>query len=265
MAKQSCLDALQDQYRLPDALKLEAYETISKSTRATFKQAMALWAWRWQNLNSSTSLTTQKTSLNLALGSANQNLSLNLTLRPLDFVVIILDGNYQAQARLMSLILLPTLCGVKNIQALILGTPSKEVCFTLELTGVEDAFLLPKDELKHFSESLPGFGGLISLTQIPHIDLPLIFKEEREPIICLDEPALFDLEQIHFFHGTHLEEHIRPETDLVFTSKTKAQELMHDKTLGPILCLTPGCEGYWHYPKLTAANFLIQQELITTS
>ena len=253
------LDAWIEKYRLPDGARRETYETVSSKTRATFKQAMAIWTWRFHELSSSYQTNNQKTALKIALTGTHQNLSLNLALRAMDFVVIVVDENYPAAARLMSLILLPTLCGVKNIYAVIIGnSPSKEIIFTLEMTGVLDAILLKKADLEKFCQSLTGFGGILSLMpEIPPNNMPIIFQEKRKPIICLDEPD-------QFFHGNlELEKTLRSETDLLLTSKKKACEIILQEKFQHLLCLTPGFEGYWHYHNLSPAAFLSSQEIIS--
>ncbi|MBQ7586111.1 MAG: hypothetical protein IJU40_07680 [Desulfovibrionaceae bacterium] len=266
MVANNLLNEILKDHRIPDHPKMAAYEHISPKFRTILKQALAWHSWSFKILYPSLTPSHHLNRLSYALESENQGLGYKITRRPLDWLTLVIEADYKATARLTAAAILPLLCGIKNIYAVFLeDLPPEAALLSLELTGLEESLIMPKNSLEAFLNSLPGNGGILALTN----SLPtscakwLLFQESAPPRICLHYPELFDTKLLHFLHGeVEFNFSLDLQTDLLITSKAEAQNFKEEQSYQRLLLVTPGCEGYWRYINLNPQIFCQEQETL---
>ncbi len=245
-----------DSRRVPEALFGEAYEEVSPNPKALLKcgiQCAFAVLGREQSFSR-----TQSTD-------ASAGICRDTVARPVDWTLLLVDGECRAAARLAAAALLPRLAGVEDVAAIAIGGPPPPTCLvSLELAGIEDFFVLTDDELADYLSSLEGCGRICCLAQTAPASLAgqSVLFTDRKPSLALLTPEAFDTETLTLMHG------FVPETpgkdtdwthfDAVFANEAGCKRLISDPDCHIPLILSPGFEGFWLHPA-RPADFLMKK------
>lgn len=250
-------------YRLDDSQIASAYESIAPQLRAVIKTGLALAHMYFGEVTE----TRYDTVHNHHLGFWRAT-----RMRPVPWAIVAFTARYAAAARLAAACVAAMLGGVPLVGAVCVGgTPTKEALVSLELSGVEDIFVLNAAQFEALlSTTVPAPGRLV-LLHTGELDMVaekfraqgmLCFEERRMPLLALPEPDLFDNAAISFAQAeayTSIRQNVMPEkADAVYLSPTKAHAACMDWASAPPLLLTPGCEGFWLHSGLTPSSFHVQ-------
>ena len=256
--------------RLDDTLAAQAYEATPAPLRAAIKTGLAL-----THMHFGESTTSQRNEeRNAHLGFWRRSIS-----HPAPWAVIAFTPAYAAAARLAAACMPALLGGVPLVGAVCVdGAPSQNALVTLELTGVEDIFVMDSAGLcTLLEETQPGPGRLVLLHNgeldavagaARALELPL-YEERRSPVLCLPKPEAFDLEALAFAQAEALESALdsllRLTPDATYLTPVAALGHCRQRRTGPFPysgapALTPGCEGFWLHPGLTPDFFRVQRQ-----
>ena len=245
--------------RLDDALADNAYETTPPSWRAAIKTGLALAHLHFGQHTGKRWSATDETQAGFWARDCEM---------PAPWVIIAFTPAYDAAARLAAACIPAILAGVPLIAAVCVdGTPQKSVLVSLELTGIEDIFLLDQKALcTLLQEMLPHTGRLVALhtgelrpvLQVAqHIGLRC-FEENHPPALSLPQPECFDPELLAFAHGktalTTSHNNQQPEA-VYLPNPAEACEATPFQTHEAFLTIMPGCEGFWLHHSLTPQFF----------
>ncbi len=264
--------------RLDDSLAANAYEETPPAYRAAIKTGLAL---AHMHFGSSTGQG-RETRNDERLGFWREHEH-----RAAAWTVIAFPPSYAAAARLAAACISPILADVPLLGAVCVGgTPHPSALVSLELSGVENIFVLDAPGLHALLEQCgPGPGRLLLLhagelaqtvgfarslglpcwqeDQPPTLLLPPAEKEEMPGTSA--EAQVFDLEALAFAQaGARFIQNAappqtmgmapsRPDAHYVLSGPAQHAARCREKSAPsspPLLTLTPGCEGFWLHPGL---------------
>jgi len=256
--------------RLDDALAAAAYEATPAHLRAAVKTGLAL-----AHMHFGESTASQRSEVrNTHLGFWRRAIS-----HPAPWAVIAFTPAYAAAARLAAACIPALLGGVPLVGAVCVGgAPAGNALVTLELTGVEDIFVMDSAGLcTLLEETQPGPGRLVLLHRgeldgvagaARALELPC-YEERRSPVLCLPKPEAFDLETLAFAQAealdAALDTSLRLTPDATYLAPVAALGHCRERRTGPFPysgapAFTPGCEGFWLHPGLTPDFFRVQRQ-----
>lgn len=197
---------------------------------------------------------------------------------PAPWAMLAFTPQYAAAARLTAACAPALLAGVPLVGAACVGgAPTSAALVSLELSGVEDIFLLNETGLcTLLEESQPGPGRLVLLHRgeldnvaraARALGLPC-YEERRAPALILPEPDAFDLDILSFAQADALEqalENSRPTLPAAVYLRPEAarghcKARSHDSfPYAGVLALSPGCEGFWLHAGLTPDFFMVSR------
>ncbi len=263
--------------RLDDSLAANAYEATPPAYRAAIKTGLAL---AHMHFGSSTGHG-RETRDDERLGFWREHEH-----HAAAWTVIAFPPSYAAAARLAAACMPPILADVPLVGAVCVGgTPHPSALVSLELSGVENIFVLDAPGLHALLEQCgPGPGRLLllhagELTQTAGfartLGLPC-WQEDQPPTLLLPptdaaemsdtgaEVQAFDVKALAFAQaGAHFVQnaaHSKPDAQYVFYRPARHASCCHKKstqTGAPLLALTPGCEGFWLHPGLNPNFFRV--------
>ncbi|MDR1658898.1 MAG: hypothetical protein LBR94_00965 [Desulfovibrio sp.] len=254
--------------RLDDALAAQAYEAASPQCRAALKSGLAL---AFMHFGASPGRTHE------TLQDAQRGYWRQTEAFPAPWAVVAFTPGYTAAARLAAACVPAHLAGVPLLGAACVGgEPSEQALTALELSGVEDIFVLDTANLcALLEESQPGPGRLVLLHEgeldgarraSRALSIPC-YEERHPPNLILPDRTAFDIELLAFAQGKALEQALEPvspvtPTALYLTSEAARGHCRHHRR-GPrhadSLALSPGCEGYWLHAGLTPDFFRVRR------
>ena len=139
--------------RLPDTLSGEAYEATPAHTRGWLKTTLAL----VQALHGFRPARTRTETLDTAAGFG---FTQEQSVAP--WAVVVLGPHCVSAVRLSALLMTARLAGIEELFAVCTTLPQRpELLTALELTGVEQLFLMDCTQLTQFLRELPSGGGRI--------------------------------------------------------------------------------------------------------
>ncbi len=265
----ACWPEWAEEARLDDALAASAYEGTPPSCRAALKTGLALAHMHFGQ--SPGCLREGRRDPHLGFWRYTASF-------PAPWAVLAFTPEYTAAARLTAACAPALLAGVPLVGAVCVGgAPASPALVSLELSGVEDIFLLDETGLcALLEESQPGPGRLVllhkgELDNVAHaartLGLPC-HEERRAPALNLPDPDAFDLNILAFAQGDALEQaleaaraplpaaiYLRPEA-----ARTHCKPQSHDPLpCAGALALSPGCEGFWLHAGLTPDFFMVSR------
>ena len=164
------------------------------------------------------------------------------------------------------------LAGVPLVAAACVdGLPQKAALVSLELTGIEDIFLLDQEKLCSLLQEMPSRHGRLVLLHAGELapvhqcarGLGLrCFEESRPPHLRLLHPENFDSGLLAFAQAdalhTGAQKNHPPEA--VLLAVEHGQHVPgHFCADDGLLTLTPGCEGFWLHPGLDPDFFRLRR------
>lgn len=253
--------------RLDDAAAAQAYEATPPACRAALKSGLALAHMHFGQSHGSLRQERRDTHLGFWRHGAAF---------PAPWAVVAFTPAYAAAARLAAACAPALLAGVPLTAAVCVGgSPSQEALVSLELTGVEDIFMLDATALcALLEESQPGPGRLVllhngeldSTSRVARLMGLPCYEERCSPILVVPEPEAFDLDVLAFAQGDALRQALqgrRPGRPAACYLNEKAAQA-HCAASPPApfsfaegLALTPGCEGFWLHDGLTPDFFTV--------
>ncbi len=250
-------------YRPDDNQIASAYESIVPQLRAVIKTGLALAHMYFGEVTE----TRCETVRNHHLGFWRAT-----HMRSVPWAIVAFTARYAAAARLAAACVAAQLGGVPLVGAVCVGgTPTKEALVSLELSGVEDIFVLNAAQLDALLATMVPAPGRLVLLHTGELDMiadtfraqgMLCFEERRMPLLAMPEPNLFDSTAISFAQAeayASIRQKVMPEkADAVYLSPKKAYAVCMEGASAPPLLLTPGCEGFWLHPGLTPSSFHVQ-------
>ncbi|MDR2744632.1 MAG: hypothetical protein LBB66_05485 [Desulfovibrio sp.] len=254
--------------RLDDALSAQAYEAAPPQCRTALKCGLALAFMHFGTCPGRTHETLQDTQR----GYWRQTEAF-----PAPWAIVAFTPGYTAAARLAAACVPAHLAGVPLLGAVCVGgIPSGQALTALDLSGVEDIFVLDAAGLcALLEESQPGPGRLVLLHEgeldsarrtSRALSIPC-YEERRPPNLVLPDRTAFNIELLSFAQGGALEQALEPANPvtpaaLSLTSKA-AQGHCRRHRHGPhhadSLALSPGCEGFWLHAGLTPDFFRVSR------
>ncbi|BAV92010.1 hypothetical protein [Candidatus Desulfovibrio trichonymphae] len=254
--------------RIDDAFAEQAYNATSPQCRAALKTGLALAFMHFgQSLGC---LRAERRDNHLGYW-------LHTTAFPAPWALVAFTPGFTAAARLAAACVPAQLAGVPLLGAVCVdGEASRQALVSLELSGVEDIFMLDTAGLFALLEEVQPSPGRLVLMHTGELSgarqtaralgIPC-YEESRPPSLVLPEPDAFDMNVLAFAQGSALEhtlEPAHPVTPAALYLADKAAlghcRLHHD---GPhyadSLALSPGCEGFWLHTGLTPDFFRVSR------
>ncbi|MDR2850655.1 MAG: hypothetical protein LBV65_01230 [Desulfovibrio sp.] len=258
-----------DTARLDDSLSAQAFEATPPACKAAIKTGLAL-AHMYFGQPAGHSHTERS--------SAHRGFWQHTDSFPAPWAVVAFTPDYTAAARLAAACAPALLAGVPRICAVCVGgAPSNAALVCLDLSGVEDIFLLDMPKLSALLEECqPSPGRLVllhngELDNAPARVLGIPCYEERwQPPLALPDPEAFDLQTLAFAHGRALENALEPVCQssvapaALYLKANAAQKHCRTQRPGQFysmapLTLAPGCEGFWLHNGLTPDFFRVER------
>ncbi|WP_298033508.1 hypothetical protein [uncultured Desulfovibrio sp.] len=255
--------------RLDDDLAAAAYEATPPSCRAALKTGLAL-----AHMHFGQSLGC------LREGRRDPHMGFwrHTASFPAPWAVLAFTPEYAAAARLTAACVPALLAGVPLVGAVCVGgAPHSAALVSLELSGVEDIFLLDETGIcSLLEESQPGPGRLVLLHKgelenlaraARMLDLPC-YEERRAPALILPNPDAFDMDILAFAQGDALKHALEPARAAlpatIYLKPEAARDHCKARRPGPFrhmdsLALSPGCEGFWLHAGLTPDFFTVSR------
>lgn len=259
-----------EESRLDDALAAQAYEATPAPLRAVVKTGLAL-----AHAHFGESMGSQRQEeRNAHLGFWRRSVAY-----PAPWAVVAFTPAYAAAARLAAACVPALLGGVCLVGAVCVGgAPGRNALVTLELTGIEDIFVMDSAGLcALLEETQPGPGRLVLLHKgeldgvagaARALELPC-HEERRAPVLGLPTPQAFDLEALAFAQAEALEAALVPAQrtapEALYLTPGAALGHCRERRTGPFPysnapAFTPGCEGFWLHPGLTPDFFRVRRQ-----
>jgi hypothetical protein len=196
---------------------------------------------------------------------------------PAPWTIVAFTPGYAAAARLAAACVPAHLAGVPLLGAVCVGgEPSGQALTALDLSGVEDIFVLNMTNLcALLEESQPGPGRLVLLHEgeldsagraARALGIPC-YEERRPPNLVLPDRTAFNIELLSFAQGKALEQALEPVNPVRPTALYLAPEAArghcrhhrHGPRHADSLALSPGCEGFWLHAGLTPDFFRVSR------
>lgn len=261
--------------QLDDALCAAAYEAAPPPCRAAIKTGLALACAHFgQGAQSRTE----------AVRDAQRGFWRRGISHAAPWAVVAFTPDYAAAARLAAACVPALLAGVPLVGAACVAeapqtcSPHPAALVSLELSGVEDVFVLDLTDLcRLLEECQPGPGRLVLLHKgeldaaaraAETLGLPC-WQERRAPLLGLSVPEAFDLDLLAFAQGAALEAALEPTDrrppDALYLTPGAALGHCRERRSGPFPysgapALTPGCEGFWLHPGLDPDFFRVRRQ-----
>lgn len=224
--------------RCPDEHFARAYESFTPAFRAHIKTAIAL---LFSHFGETRRIERRECE------SPSSGFAETGVVKAAPWALCVFDAIFGAPARLIEPCVLPALCGVANIGAICLdGLPLPQTALALELCGVEDVFCLERKHLEKFIRDLPAegritlFGSRAAFPELAFFSSGLIHAEDREPLLFVPAPELFDLEAISLAQGQSREELLASGTGRLDGLFAPGPDCGNAR-----LVLGPGLEAFW--------------------
>lgn len=262
-----------DAYRVDDRCSAAAYDATPASLRAVIKTGSALAHMRFGDPVSERR--TEVRHENLGYWHASR-------VAPVPWALIVLSSTYAAAARLTAACAMARLSGVPLVGAVCFDMsgrgelPTSAALVSLELSGVEDVFLLDAACLRILVDDLGSTWGRLVLLHAGDLDdlacaarrqgLSL-YEENCTPVLSIPFPDAFDGEALAFAQADAFASAVTdwPQEDLdaVYLPDDLARTARDGQASVPLV-LTPGCEGLWLHRGLTPEFFCQRQETFGT-
>lgn len=255
-----------DTCRLDDTLAAAAYETVPATCRAALKTGLALACMHFGESDLSCAGETRSHHLGFWRAWSSG---------PVPWALVFFSSCYAAAARLAAACVPAVLAGVPGVAAVCVGgRPSPPALVSLELTGVEDIFLMNSRQASALlAETARSPGRVLLLHEgelagladkARALRLPC-WEEARMPVLAIPHPQAFDLDALAFAQGTACavargDSQGSPAPDALYLPPGAARQACRNAAHEPPapLLLTPGCEGFWLHPGLTPQFFRSQ-------
>ncbi|MDR3358212.1 MAG: hypothetical protein LBN96_05070 [Desulfovibrio sp.] len=257
-----------EKHRLDDTLPAQAYEAASPQCRTALKSGLALAFMHFGACPGRTHETLQ---------DPRRGYWRQMETFPAPWAIAAFTPDYTAAARLAAACVPAHLAGVPLLGAVCVGgAPSGQALTALDLSGVEDIFVLDTASLcALLEESQPGPGRLVLLHEgeldsarrtSRALSIPC-YEERRPPNLVLPDRSAFDIELLSFAQGKALEQALEPASPVtpaaLYLSSEAAQGHCRHHRHGPhhadSLALSPGCEGFWLHAGLTPDFFRVSR------
>lgn len=266
--------------RLPDPVMGAAYDDFGSLARGFIKNAIALADFYYAS---------EKPYSYKMERDNNLGFSLSRVTRPSDWTALVYSAGFDAAALVCAAAIAPMLCGVPLVFAVCLASrPSPSILASLELCGVEDIFILNKDNILNLAAGLsspPAAGRALVLDSSPNGELKSLSSAlsryaavkywSEAPRICAKPPSLLIEYFKSFASGGGVVKEPAPEggellkimygsnysmtenSDLCNILFTDTVNSAVEKAAAPLV-LTPGCLGFWLFPDLAPEFFQAQ-------
>lgn len=266
-----------DARRLPDSVMGAAYDDFGSQARGFIKNAIAMADFYYSG---------QKPYSYKVERDNNLDFSLYRLTRPSDWTALVYSADFDAAALACAAAIAPMLCGVPLVFAVCLAEkPSPSILTSLELCGVEDIFILNKDnildlaaelasaqaqgrallldsrpdgELQSLASALGGFAAVRYWGEAPSICVkpPALlanqFKSSTSGGRIEKEPGLEGGELLKIMYGSNYSMTENPDLcNILFTDSINSAI---EKVAAPLV-LSPGCMGFWLFPDLAPEFF----------
>jgi hypothetical protein len=259
----SCWPQWLDDCRIDDDALAQAYDSTPLPLRAAVKQCMALCHAVYGEGASADSHTVTDAALGFWHSHSRQ---------PAPWALLIISPAYAAAARMAAALMPAILARVPRIGAVCVGgIPSLAARLTLELTGVEDSFIVNDDELDALLQSMNKSGAgrvlLLHAGELAHSASMVrkagiaCFEECRPPLLLAAQDCALDPTVLAFAHGAncplvtnnaaspHTEPQPPARTAYYYAAAPSQPPLSHS------LVLAQGMEGCWLHAGLSRAFF----------
>lgn len=252
-----------EELRLDDALAEKAYEATPPPWRAAIKTGLALAHAHFGQHTGKHRCTAEK---------SHAGFWSHVEESPAPWAIVAFTPTYAAAARLAAACMPAALAGVPLVAAACVdGLPQKAALVSLELTGIEDIFLLDQEKLCSLLQEMPSRHGRLVLLHAGELapvhqcarGLGLrCFEESRPPHLRLLHPENFDSGLLAFAQAdalhTGAQKNHPPEA--VLLAVEHGQHVPgHFCADDGLLTLTPGCEGFWLHPGLDPDFFRLRR------
>lgn len=263
--------------RIDDAVVDAAYENTPARLRASIKTGLALAFAHFGQLHQEADSVTRNPHAGFWFGEHRW---------AVPWCIIFMDATYAAAARLTAACVLPRLCDVPEIFAVVVGDgkppPADNVLTALTLSGVEDVFCLQASGARKLLEDMAAgsavngiaapqgrvvllhngtLGNLASATREYHIPC---FEENTAPGLAVLPESPCSGEMLAFAHGNVAPgTGLAPDTQAVFAPAPQTPQdytgnaVVAEAVQRGLLVLSPGCEGFWLHRGLEPSFFRV--------
>ena len=255
-----------EDFRVPDSVRGQAYETFGAEARSLVKSAIALAQFHFNPYQGL-----------ISRGEVNPEFGFNSFASAwiASRVILIFGSSYDAAAMACAAACLPRLCGVPNIIAICLGkNPSAALLATLELCGIEDIYSLQLEKCHELPQSLSppsstnkninpcrallldSDGAQNSLAKALADILPALYLHKR-PIVCLENTSALDQTLVRKLYGSEVSLVEDPALcDVLITDSQFDSDALAASSCPPLV-LNSGAAAFWIFPELEPNFFKI--------
>lgn len=255
-----------DDFRVPDSLWEQAYESTDPKLIAQIKTAIALADFYFGRLDR---------EIHEKIQENHSGFWHNTICKPVDHVSIFFDSQYSAAARVCAAAILPVLCGVANVEAICIGSkPAAAALVALELCGVENAFCLPENELEHidpkiihtanYRAAILHSGNLDELVKKLQKSNILYFEERLAPRLYITSDCEISASTTFFLHGNYTQTSSPEDADVIFHGAKEAYSQEACKYTDARLVLGSDCAGFWIFPGYNSSFFMANRHSFGT-
>ena len=264
--------------RIDDAVVDAAYENTPAQLRASINTGLALAFAHFGQLHQEADSVTRKPHAGFWFGEHS---------RAVPWCIIFMDATYAAAARLTAACVLPRLCDVPEIFAVVVGDgktpPADNVLTALTLSGVEDVFCLQSSGARKLLEDMAAdsaangiaapqgravllhngtLGNLAAASLEYHIPC---FEENTAPGLAVLPESPCTAALLAFAHGNVVPgTGLAPDTQAVFAPAPPTPQdytgnaAVAEAVQRGLLVLSPGCEGFWLHRGLEPSFFRVR-------